>query len=92
MIFTWIFPDTTKRLELVDLLSIGDYFKNRRGAVLCYAVGTEIYSKCQKSAVFKKLDDKLEWWKEKNSVCLDLQNQNSIFDVLAKILELGVMP
>ena len=88
---TWIFPDNTKRLELVDLLSIGDCFKNRRGTVLCYAVGTEIYSKCQKSAVFKKLDDKLEWRREKNSVCLDLQNQNSIFDE-AEISELGVMP
>ena len=45
---------------------------------------------CKNSAVLNKSDNKLEWWRGKYAVCLNIQNQNSIFDVI-EISELGVI-
>jgi hypothetical protein len=82
----WIFPETKRTLELAFLLPIDDYITNRRGTVLEYAMGTEIYSKCSESAILNKSDNKLEWWRDKNLGCLEIRN--SEFDV-AEIPELG---
>ena len=91
---TWIFPDTATTLQLADLLSIDEYIMNRRNTISEYAMGTNIYSKCKKSGNYNKSDNKLEWWRVENTVCLDIQSQNSswnsIFDV-AEIPELGAI-
>ena len=90
----WIFPDTKTTLEVADLLSIDEYIMNRRNTISEYAMGTKLYSKCANSGNFNKSDNKLEWWRVENTVCLDIPNQNSnrssIFDV-AEIPELGAI-
>ena len=84
---TWVFPETTKTLELAYLLSIDDYIIQRRGTVLEYAIETEIFRRCQSAKEFFKSDNKLEWWTGINSdsVCEETQSE---FDV-AEIPELG---
>ena len=75
---------------MAGLLSIDDYSTNRSERISNYATGKEVFSRCKKSAILNKLDNKLEWWRDKNAVCLIIQNQNSIFDV-TKISELGAI-
>ena len=83
---TWIFPETKKTLQLAHLLTVDDYITKRRDTIFNYAMGTEIYSKCKSAADIFKSDNKLEWWRDKNSFCVEITD--SEFDV-AEIPELG---
>ena len=45
---------------MAHILSIDEYIKKRRGTVMNYAMGTEIFSKCKLAEDFYKSDNNLE--------------------------------
>lgn len=51
-------------------------------------MGTETNNQCEALAVFNKSGNELEWLRNKNSGCIEIQS--SEFDVLAEIPEFGV--
>ena len=69
------------------LLSIDEYITKRRETVSHYAEQTKIYSKCKSAVEIYKSDNKLEWWRDKNSIC---EMVHSEFDV-TEIPELGAI-
>jgi hypothetical protein len=87
---TWIFPETTKTLQLAGLLTVDEYINNRKGTVLGYVKSTEIFKKCKEAETEFKSDNKMEWWKGKHFTCVEIFHRKSVFDV-GEIPELGAI-
>lgn len=73
---TWVYPSTTKTLELADLLPIEDYVETRKLTVGGYVEGTDIYAACKEITT-----NRLVWWKiskrrEKMNIVIEI-SENS---------------
>ena len=58
----WIYPDTTKSLELAYLLPIEEYMTKRKNTIQIYACETDIYEECIAKQLYIKADNTLQWW------------------------------
>ena len=79
---TWIYPSTTKTLELADLLSIEDYIETRKLTVGGYVEGTDIFKECKEMTT-----NRLVWWK----VSKRRKNMNIVIEI-SENSESGVTP
>ena len=79
---TWVYPSTTKTLELADLLPIKDYVEKRKLTVAGYVEGTDIYAACKEVTT-----NRLVWWK----ISKRRENMNIVIKI-SENSESGVTP